>query len=717
MTPLPTLPGAALLLPLSFGLLLLIRVQHARFDRPGALRTCVLEAAWLWGMLATLISEGLSLGRALTPDWIAASWSAATVGALLLWALGGGWRSLPSRRLGRLRLAKPGRPAWSMVSASLALLAVGGLTGLAAAASLPNTWDAMVYHLSRVMHWLQNGSLDYFPTHIYRQLNMTPFAEYVFLQLHALSGGDRFDNLPQWLALLGSLSMVSHIALRLGAGRQGQLLTAVVCATIASGILQASGPQNDYVAALWLAGFAYYTLTIWQEGITWRSGAGAGATLGLAALTKGTAYFVAGPLLLWYPLALLRARSLRAIGPLVLSSVLFVALNSGFYWRNFVLFGDPLGGHAGLKNELRTPPGLASNLLRNAALHLALPSDEVNASINLVVSEAHAWLGISTIDPRTTILALNFRAPYWSTNELVAGSTLHALLIAAALVCLSFRRFRRGRLLVPYAGTVLLSWLLFSVLLKWQPQSARLQLPAFVLASPLVGLVLSRWGARGLQTLLPIVLLVASLPFLLNNERRPVQGERPIYTVPPAEQYFFPFTRFMPVYEQAARWVSGQGCDDIGIYVWTDFWEYPLWTLIPAETGRPVRIKHVFVHNGTVAADRNPGYEGFEPCALLVADVRDARVLIDRVTSVDKLIALCREQFTKFLDCDILSRDYGDQRRLTWNGAVFERQKLLGSRGRAIRAYLRQGFAPPPREATARDAPGREASQAAAALR
>jgi hypothetical protein len=41
----------------------------------------------------------------------------------------------------------------------------------------PNMYDSMTYHMSRVVHWIQNGSLAHYPTSIGRQLFLPPGAE------------------------------------------------------------------------------------------------------------------------------------------------------------------------------------------------------------------------------------------------------------------------------------------------------------------------------------------------------------------------------------------------------------------------------------------------------------------------------------------------------------------------------------------------------------
>jgi len=82
-----------------------------------------------------------------------------------------------------------------------------------------------------------------------RQLFNPPWAEFAMLHLALLGGDERWANGVQWFSMLGSLAGVSLIAKHLGAAARGQLFSALFCATIPMGILQAAGTQNDYVTA------------------------------------------------------------------------------------------------------------------------------------------------------------------------------------------------------------------------------------------------------------------------------------------------------------------------------------------------------------------------------------------------------------------------------------------------------------------------------------
>src|SRR5262249_45093835 len=139
------------------------------------------------------------------------------------------------------------------------------------------------------------------------QLYHPPWAEFAITHLQILSDSDRFANGIQWLSMVGSVVGVSLIAKLLGGDRKAQVFASVFAATIPMGILQASSTQNDFVVAFWLVCFVAYTLRIVtnrsdqesQTVVAWEPVLGAGASLGLALMTKGTAYIYSAPFVVW----------------------------------------------------------------------------------------------------------------------------------------------------------------------------------------------------------------------------------------------------------------------------------------------------------------------------------------------------------------------------------------------------------------------------------
>ena len=134
------------------------------------------------------------------------------------------------------------------------------MTFLTALIYPPNTPDSMSYHMPRVMHWIQNQNVDFYPTSTTRQLYVSPFSEYVILHLQLIVNGDRLANLVQWFSMFGSLIGVSLIARELGGNTKSQIFSALFCATIPMGILQSTSTQTDYVVSFWIVILVYFLL-------------------------------------------------------------------------------------------------------------------------------------------------------------------------------------------------------------------------------------------------------------------------------------------------------------------------------------------------------------------------------------------------------------------------------------------------------------------------
>nr|HMQ53428.1 4-amino-4-deoxy-L-arabinose transferase [Anaerolineae bacterium] len=234
-----------------FGLLLVIALLAfilisyiflSRYQRLVNPQQAVLSGSILWGVYLALVTEGLSLLHQLHFGAVVIVWSLPLLGAGWLLARNGSlWR--------RPNLWVPPWPLGLIAGLVLLLVTVSG--GLALF-SAPNNWDSMTYHLSRVMHWHQNQTVAHYSTHELRQLYQNPWAEFAILHFQLLAGTDRWANLVQWLAYVGSLVGVSFIAGQFGAQATGRYLTALIAATVPMAVLQAVTTQNDLVLSFWL---------------------------------------------------------------------------------------------------------------------------------------------------------------------------------------------------------------------------------------------------------------------------------------------------------------------------------------------------------------------------------------------------------------------------------------------------------------------------------
>jgi hypothetical protein len=464
------------------------------------LRVTVLAGAAVWA-----ITEALSLFGEVRRFPLAIAWLAVS-GA----ACGFAWKR---RHFTPVRLP---RIDWVVALYCTACAAILAVTAVAAGFSPPNSADAMAYHMPRVLYWAEQGGVRFFPTPYLNQIMLQPFAEYCMLQSYVLSGGDHLVNFVQWIAAALSLIAVSAVAREFGAPARAQAFAALFCAAIPSGILASSGAKNDYVLALWLISAIYFALR-WRASHAAEDAALLGCALGLALLTKATAYLFAP-----WPLAAILARPAlesprRFARPAALMAACALAINLPQYIRNWDLSGSPIGYGSAFgtaefrwRNETLGWKQTVSNALRNASEELGARSEAWNQGVYRAVIDAHRQLRIDPADSATTWRWSAYAPPRNANHEADAPNRLHLAILAALFGALMWRASRgRDRLLALYALSLVVGFVAFCAYLKWQPFMARLFLPLFVLAAPLASI------ARPLWLQLALCLL------LLDGARRP----------------------------------------------------------------------------------------------------------------------------------------------------------------------------------------------------
>lgn len=567
----------------------------------------------VWGVFLSVITEGLSFAGLLGTAWVVLAWGILS-SALLVGLVRGARGATPPREPSAPDGARPStwlRLLWLGVALSLAVVA---LTGFIAA---PNNWDSLAYHLPRVVQWAQAHDVRHFPTPYLPQLEHPPFAEFVILHFQLLSGGDRFYNSVQWLALVGSVVGASVIARQLGAGPRGQTFAAVAAATLPMAILQGSSTQNDVVVSFWIICFAVFARRMLDaERPGARDALWLGGALGLAMFTKSTAYFFLAPFLAWVAVAGVVKLRWGAWRPALVMAGLALLLNAGHFGRNVQMLGRPIADGAASTNQIQTPAAIASVVIRNLALHVGTRSTAVNDRIDQAIRTVHGWLGLDVNDPRTTCWGL-FWINKLNTYEDAAGNPVHLALIAAALAALAWRRALRGSLRA-HVLAVGAGFFLFCLMLRYQPWHSRLHTPLFLLLAPVAGYALegTRWR-RGADVA-AVLLLLASAPWLVLNRQRPLLDfgyyYPSIFRTSRIDQYFtHPSARpLRDSYVKAAEVVRQRG-GDVGLLLPEDAFEYPLWVLL--EPGRKVgRIGNVGVRNVSV---RTAGPRPFQPPTVL----------------------------------------------------------------------------------------------------
>lgn len=645
--------------PLTFLLIFFLLLKRER-----CWRKTYLSAAIIWGVVLTTITEMVSFFSRISFAWILGAWLIACSLAGIYFYLNHDnfWPSINVKKpLNKLFKTVDESPF--LIFSLLSVFILLALTGFVAIYAPPNNYDSMTYHMPRVMNWIQNRSVAHYPTHNLRQIDLSPWSSFAIMNLQILSGSDRFANLIQWFSMAGCLVGVSLISKQLGANLIGQILASVVCATIPMGILQSVTTQNDYVVSFWLVCTVYNTLVITQGQVTSKTCLYFGASLGLSILTKATSYVYALPFLVFWVIHVFKFFGLNFFRPFLFGILPITVLNLGHWWRNFWLFGDPLGVSGNIaKNKLLTIEAVISNLTRNIALHIPTAYQPMNNLFEKYIYLFHEHvLKLDANDIRTTFAGTIFQLPVASNgrpvylNEDISGNPLTLSLVFAVIIFYLLIPRLRNSLSNSYILLLLSTAILFSTFFAWQPWGTRLHLPFFVLISPFIGDVLGRiLHFSKLNYITVFILTCGVLPYIFFNSFRPVLTSYSIFDQTRIETYFNARPDLKGQYAKSMDLTIDKKCYDVGLYSGGDSWEYPLWVLSnEIELPRRMRFKAVNVDNASKAV--NPGGDqSFIPCALFVIDRSDVESVInlsnqDENASVSYVKALTNSSILVYL--------------------------------------------------------------------
>ena len=587
----------------------------------GDWRQSLVAGVVAWGCLVVVLTEGLSLLGALSALWLTIAWI--VCGVLT------GFAYRMSSAMPKRALVSP--PAdrdpedWLAIGFIVASVLI---TFFIAIFAVPSLWDAHSYHMPRIVHWAQNQSVEYYPTHIQRQLWSSPGAEFITVQFYVLDGTDRFLALVPWTAFVVSIVTSSLIAKELGAPPRGQLMASMFAASIPGAIAQATGSEVEIIAAMWICCFVWLSLRlIKRNDFNWPLVILTGSSLGLALLTKPTVYLFTAPFLVWFAVDSFSRSGQRAITVCLAVGVIAMGLNAFQYRRNLGLYGKAVGGpgSGGTQNKTRSFGRMASNVVRNSALHFGTRSPGFNVALFNAIAGSHRALGIPLNDSSNSLAGPgNFEPVVMTFSEVTVGSPIHVVVFTAAVIFfILYRRYRSQTQLLVFAVAVGTGYLLFCVVLKWGPWNTRLHLPLLILASAPAGWWIGSLRARGSRMVLTGFLCLGAIPPLFLNPDRSLVRHHPVYEIPRPERYFVEVSNKYQSYRGAADYIAAAGCRQIALWTGWNDWEYPLWALL-RDRSFHVEIRHVQVANASARMAHTERSQ-FSPCMIVSVKNWDQR--------------------------------------------------------------------------------------------
>jgi dolichyl-phosphate-mannose-protein mannosyltransferase len=495
--------------------------------------------------------------------------------AVVLSAVGAVWlrRGRPLPILPRIELAA----ARSHPIVSVLALAVGVAVvyqAVLVVTTPPNNWDSLTYHLSRAAAWLQQGAVDYFPSHTERANVFPPNAEIEIAYTLAFVGRDTFAAAPQFLAELASVVAVYGCARRLSFAPSASLFGALMFATLTQVALQSVTTQNDLVATSFVVSAAYFVLGRSSTELMF-----AGLAVGLAVGTKLTVIFAAPALVI----IALAALSRRQVAQLAASTLVGLALVGAYgYALNTVRARSPVP----LSEEQRrfspevTFAGTVSTAARTlydfvdfSGFHPDVAALERFASASETIFD---WLGIERNPPESTSAAFSFFPNHIAGEDDSYFGPLGVTLVLPLSLgfTIAWLRRRASRRLAAFALALpafLLSLVLAYSYNRWL---GRFMIIPVALTMPLAAWVYSRRLLAACTAVLGVATLVFAHGF---NEAKPIglDGTTPVWKLSREQAQSILRPEMEPPLAAIASRIPARAT--IGYVLGIDDWDYPLY--------------------------------------------------------------------------------------------------------------------------------------------
>lgn len=479
----------------------------------------------------------------------------------------------------------------------------------------PNNWDSMTYHLPRIMHWIQNQSVENYPTHIERQLYQPLFVEYVILHVNILFDGDLLSNSVQFIYLLLTACAINGILTLFNVTKNIKLIACILCLTIPEALLQASSTQNDlghsfYILASIYFAIKYYKNLLFIDLFLFSS------SIGFALLTKAIAYIYAPIIVLFFALFLLK----KVIKEQLLQKVVYHAslaliplllINLGHSYRNYLVTNNILGTTPsitkGIVFDKTSPKIIISSCLKNMALHY--DAYFVKDLGNKITEKAHLMMNFDINEKGTNVFDMKFNAvSFWKNHEDTQANFIHFVLFVGCIFLFFIQFIKSKKLdifLFSFLSLISFQFILFCAYLCWEPWNTRLHLPLFFEMVIFIALVLANIKLNYIKSasyiLLPLLIYYGFYLITFNFSRPYVTVKDGTSIIRLGDnrykQYFSNELKMYPEYVLFNEYVKEKKVTNIGFFSHNDGWEYPLQNEVFKD--KSLKIHHVNVGNSS----------------------------------------------------------------------------------------------------------------------
>ena len=561
----------------------------------------------IWTLICFAMTEILSAFHMISTKILWMCWGIVAISLLVLNVIKYKQNSLESiKALFRKEKLKKEYLVWGFFGVVMLVLAVK---------TVPYNWDSMTYHLPRLVHWAQNGSVEYYATAIDRQVSSPLGGAYVNLHIYVMSGGsDRFLNLLQCCSFLTNGMLVYGIAKKIGCSRNYCNMAILLFYSMPIAFAEAFTTQVDNFSALWMLATVYLLLDLlrYENRLEWdKKTFGRVIALSLCVafgyLTKPSIGIGLLLFVIWLLIMVIKRKD-------KLISIMFYLLTAGFLFaallmpglgRNIATFDAFSAPEVGQRQLIGTlePKEVFVNCIKNITFNMPVVWIYDSSSIlyNGVMGVSE-FLDVDINDPAISEDGKEFLIH--SSQEYDHDTAINPVIVYLLLLCTAFwivqvKKKQLQEIRNTYFLVAGLSFIMFCAVLRWEPFVSRYMISYLAVLCPALSaqmeLFVERTGNEkhrviGSKVKAFIYFFCLTELFGLFYHHGTIALTKSRY-----EGYFVNREDIEESYRKTSEIINDKKCENIGLLIGADSYEYPLTVMLENYS----RIEHVNVKNMT----------------------------------------------------------------------------------------------------------------------
>lgn len=497
----------------------------------------------------------------------------------------------------------------------LGVICVGML--ILSAVSITSNWDSMAYHMPRVMHWIQNQSVDFYATSEVRQITSPPLAEYIIMHVMLLSGSDKFVCMVHGMSYVLSAGLIYFISIKMNVEKRYAYLAVFLFLMMPPAIAEAVTTQNDLFAAMIMLLFFYYYLDFaYRSDLTVSKeifvlSVKLGTTIALGYLAKPNVLIIMA-ILIGY-LGILKIWNKEKVKNMLFAGVTGIVTAvigiCPFMIKSYKVYGTlfPSSQTEGITVTTLDIRLLIANCYKNLVEYISTPLiPGINGFFMKGIYVIERVFRIDINDPAISTMKFELPDGIKVYHHDKAANPVIILLCFLVILGIIFKKCKKTKLEMGMFSCTILGLLVTCTISKWSPWKVRYFLPfsavAIIFVCMFIGQIKKEYKWKdtfiGFIICLGFLSGYGALHYTINEVKMQYESDED------GQYSYFVNNHIRGAYNDIEAYVEKRDFRQIGLYLGGGRYEYPLWSYLD----QAERIEHVMVEDKYLRKLEDPDF-------------------------------------------------------------------------------------------------------------